>query len=103
MGEPGSTAWRQALGRFLCKVHAEPAEMAEALLPTIGQLTAAAEQDANPAGTSWLHALGAAALLLENLPDARPVAHAAAEFGLLDLLQRLVVPAMHHDIVQVGP
>ena len=94
----GTLSWRQALGSFLRKVHADPIELATALLTAVGQLVTAVEQAGDEGGAAaWLQTLGTTALLLDLLPDARPALRASAAFTLEEVLQRAIRPVLHHD------
>lgn len=96
------SAWRQALGQFLSKVHAEPADLAEAGLMAVGQLAAATQGMEGDSTAAQLQTLGVAGLLLELLPEARPALRAQSEFSLQDLLDVVVMPAVESEDALVG-
>ena len=99
-----SEAWLRALALFLRRVYGTPAELADAMLGTLGQLYAAggfAAEGQEVAEQAWVHALGVAGLLLEQLTSARPALAAAADFGLRDLLDQLIQPGLRHRSAKV--
>ncbi|KAH7619222.1 hypothetical protein Ndes2526B_g06177 [Nannochloris sp. 'desiccata'] len=101
-GENGK-AWMEAAGKLARKVHAAPAELADAMLTSLGALrdnsngfngsgsSSTADTDA-----AWIHALRSAALLLEALPTARPALQTAAEFSLTDMVNDIITPGLEH-------
>jgi hypothetical protein len=100
-----SEAWLRALSLFLRRVYASAAELSEAMLGVVGAVHRAAglggagvEAGERP----WLHALGVAGLMLEQLRSARPALAAAADFSLRDLLDSLIQPALRHRSAKVG-
>ena len=96
-GQVLAKAWMEAAGELARKVHAAPAELADAMLTSLGALYDKCGFSSGVATeAAWLHALRATALLLEALPTARPALHAATEFSLSRLLNELVVPGLDH-------
>lgn len=90
-------ALMDAAGDLARKVHAAPAELADAMLTSLGALYEGGGFSSGVATeAAWVHALRAAALLLEAMPTARPALHAATEFSLLRLLNELVLPGLEH-------
>ncbi|PSC71431.1 condensin complex subunit 3 [Micractinium conductrix] len=108
-----SEAWLRALALYLRKVYGSPAELADAMLDVLGTLYArggwAPADGAAPAGAppaevaeqAWVHALGVAGLLLEQLPTARPALAARSTFTLRDLLDNLIQPGLRHRSAKV--
>lgn len=101
-----SDAWLRALALFLRKVYGSPKELADAMLPICGDLFTSggfATEGFEAAEQAWVHALGVAGLLLEQLTSARQVAAAGeGHFSLRDLLDRLVQPGLRHRSAKVG-
>jgi condensin complex subunit 3 len=101
-GGAGDDAWRAAVALLLRRVHAAPAELAEALLGVAGRLHARdglAGGDA-PEG-AWLRALRALSLLLEALPSARPALAVEGGFSLADAVALVVLPGAEHAAPRV--
>lgn len=95
-------AWRTAMRELLLKVHAAPAELADAMLSVLGTLHSTGgfgTEEATEA--AWLNALQTVALMLECLPSARPALLAATPFGLADTLHALIQPGLLHASVDV--
>ena len=76
------------------------------MLPICGDLYRAggfATEGMEVAEQAWVHALGVAGLMLEQLTSARPVAGAGeGNFTLRDLLDGLVQPGLRHRSAKVG-
>jgi condensin complex subunit 3 len=90
-------AWLEAAALLLRKVHAAPAELADAMLGVLGRLHRGGGLAAGAADEgAWGRALRAAALLLEHLPTARPALASDQAFSLADLLHEVVQPAALH-------
>lgn len=102
-----SPSWLKALALFLRKVYGSPKELADGMLPICGDLYTSggfATEGFEVAEQAWVHALGVAGLLLEQLTSARQVAAAGeGHFSLRDLLDRLVQPGLRHRSAKVGP
>lgn len=101
-----SPSWLRALALFLRKVYGSPKELADGMLPICADLYASggfATEGFEVAEQAWVHALGVAGLLLEQLTSARQVAAAGeGHFTLRDLLDRLVQPGLRHRSAKVG-
>ncbi|PRW59671.1 ARM repeat superfamily isoform 1 [Chlorella sorokiniana] len=100
-----SPSWLRALALFLRKVYGSPKELADGMLPICGDLYTSggfATEGFEVAEQAWVHALGVAGLLLEQLTSARQVAAAGeGHFSLRDLLDRLVQPGLRHRSAKV--
>jgi condensin complex subunit 3 len=99
-GENGK-AWMEAAGKLARKVHAAPAELADAMLTSLGALRDNSNGfngsgSSSDADAAWIHALRSTALLLEALPTARPALQAAAEFTLTDMVNEIINPGLEH-------
>ena len=100
-----SDGWLRALALFMRKVYGSPAELADAMLDIVGSLhrTAGfAAEGVEVAEQAWVHALGVAGLLLEQLTSARPALAAASPFTLRDLLDCIIQPGLRHRSAKVG-
>ncbi len=90
-------AWNAKLANLMVKVHASPADMADALLRAIGTLYAAAGgAEAGTAPAHWTCLLHVTALLLGQLPSARAAAAVTSEFTLLDIPHRIIEAGLGH-------
>lgn len=99
-----SEAWLRALALFLRRVYGSPAELADAMLDVVGSLyrtSGFATEGMEVAEQAWVHALGVAGLLLEQLTSARPALAAGGTFGLRDLLDSLIQPGLRHRSAKV--
>jgi len=101
-GEKGKV-WMEAAGKLARKVHAAPADLADAMLTSLGALRDNSNGfngiGSSPTANSeaaWIHALRSAAILLEALPTARPALQAAAEFSLTDMVNEIITPGLEH-------
>lgn len=106
LGQGGHrNTWHLALALFLRKVYGSPAELADAMLGVLGTLHGRAgfaggadgSSAAGPPEAAWLHTLGVAALLLEQLSTARAALVASSPFTLEAALNQLIQPGLRRS------
>lgn len=97
-----SDAWLRALALFLRKVYGSPAELADAMLDMLGSLHAAGwAEGGEPSEQAYVHTLGVAGLLLEQLTSVRPALAARSAFTLQQLLDTVIVRGLRNRSAKV--
>lgn len=97
-----SDAWLRALALFLRKVYGSPVELAVAMLDMLGTLYAAGwTEGAEPSEQAYVHTLGVAGLLLEQLASVRPALAARSAFTLQELLDVVIVRGLRNRSAKV--